>query len=100
MVFSAGLGLKQISKESAEFQSWCEGGGGGGRAPHPGEEAGASGWRTRDLPSQLLDWLIPPGWVLLSLRKLFPPQFLGKFLVRPFQNCFSVLVIINDLRGP
>ena len=68
MVFSAGVELKRVSKESDEFQSWCKGGGGGG-APHPREEAGATGWRTRDVPTKLLDWLIPPVWVLLSLKK-------------------------------
>lgn len=66
-MFFVGVELKRGTTES-EFQSWCEGGG-GGRAPHLREEAGVKGWRTRDLSTKPLDWLIPPVWVLLSLKK-------------------------------
>lgn len=82
MVFSAGVELKQVGKESVELQSWCKGGG-GGRAP---QEAG---WRTGDLPTKLLDWLIPPVWVLLSLKKhCFLHSSLGNSWYAHFKTAF------------
>jgi len=72
--------------ESDEFQSWCKG---GGRAWHPGEEAGVLGWRAQGLHSKLQDQPIHPMWVLPSLEKrCFPRSSLGNSWYAHFRTSF------------